>query len=145
MSRKICMAEWSKKMWTALLLSLTALSYLCLLTQHLLCAMLCFASAAVVIATHTTTAGPVRPEHVCATTAAWCSLGISFLSTCLVGACLLSQAIINAFITGMRELVRCSSWSRGFHPRTCLLLARGYSTARMPLSRKTRYEVYSDL
>ena len=139
------MGKWSNKMWTSLLLSLTVLGYLCLLIQRLLCAMLCFASAAAVIATHTTTAGPVRPDHVYATIAAWYSLGMSFLSTCLVGAVLVSQAIINASITGMRELVKCSSWSHAFHPSTCSLLARGYSTARMPLSRKTRYEAYSDL
>ena len=139
------MGEWSNKMWTALLLSLTALGYLCLLTQRLLYAMLCFASAVAVIVTHTTTVGPVRPEHVCATTVAWCSLGISFLSTCMVGTVLLSQAIINAFITGMRGLAKCSSWSHAFRPSTYSLLARGYSTARMPLSQKTRFAQYSDL
>ena len=51
-------------MWTMLLLNLTALVYLSILTQHLLCAMLCFVSAAAVIVTHTTVKGPVKPEHV---------------------------------------------------------------------------------
>ena len=132
-------------MWTMLLLNLTALVYLSLLTQHLLCAMLCFVSAAAVIVTHTTTAGPVRPEHVCATTVAWCNLGISFLSTCLVGALLLSQAIISAFIIGMRGLAKCSSWSLAFRPSTWWLLAKSSSVAHTPLSRKTRFAQYSDL
>jgi hypothetical protein len=139
------MLQWSNSMWTMLLLNLTALCYLSILTRHLLFAMLCFASAVVVIVTHTTTAGLVKPEHVFATAAEWCSLGISFLSTCLVGAYLLSLATISAFITGMRGLVKCSSWSRAFHPNTWWLLAKGSSVAHMPLSRRTQFDRYSDL
>ena len=139
------MAEWNKQMWTMLLLNLTALCYLSLLTQHLLCAMLCFASAVAVIVTHTTTAGPVRPDHVYATTVAWCSLGMSFLSTCLVGAFLASLAIINAFTIGMKELAKCLLWNRALRPSTWWLLLKGSSTARTPLSRKIRLDQYCDL
>jgi len=122
-----------------------ALSLLFTLARLMLLAMLCFASAVVVLITHTTTVGATNPARACVTIVVLFTLGLSFLSRCLVALAQLALAITSASITGTSALANSCSWSLRFLWTTWWQLAKGYSTARTPLCPKTLSEQYFDL
>ena len=144
-----CAMKWlrirSKKMWTALSLTMIALSLLLTLARHMLLAMLCFVSAAVILVLHTTTPAPTSLVHVSATIAGLCNLGLSFTSKCLGVLCLIVQAITSAFTTGMSAYHSSCSWNHRSRRSTWSLLQKSYSTARTPLSPRMLSAQYSDL
>lgn len=135
----------TKRTWTALSLIMIALCLLLTLARHALLATLCFALAVATLLLRSTTPGDTSLVHVSATTVALCNLGLSFLSKCLGGLCLLALVITSAFITGTSGFLNLCSWSRKFRRSTWSLLRKSCSTAHTPLCRKTLSAQFSDL
>lgn len=134
----------SRRIWTMLSLTMTALSYLHALHHETLRAVICLALA-VACAAYTGVRLAEMLALVCVSAAVLFSLALSFMKLCTFGAVLCARAITSASTTFMNVSVKCCSWSLRSRMTKCSRLLGAYWTAHTSVSTKTVSARFSDL